>query len=118
MDRGRGRDLSVVILFTFEDILLQLGVKPYPPPKVAISAQNVDQVRQIRRLPQGGFGAKLRWSPDSSILGVANGNTVKLWQAATGKELQTITLQSEVSGLDISPDSSVLAVGTNVASFV
>jgi WD40 repeat protein len=108
--------LFLVILFTFEGILLQLGVKPYPPPEVAISAQNLDQIRQIRRLPQGGFGAKLAWSPDSRLLGVGNGGMVKLWEAATGKELQMIALQSELSSLAFSPDSSVLAVGTNVAS--
>jgi WD40 repeat protein len=106
--------LLLVILFPFEDILLQL--RPYPPPVDAISDQNIDRVRQMRKLSQGGFGAKLAWSPDSRLLGVANGNTVKLWQAATGKELQTITFQSEVSGLAFSPDSSMLAVGTNVAS--
>jgi WD40 repeat protein len=110
--------LFLVILFPFEDILLQL--RPYPPPQVAISAQNVDQVRQIRQLPLTGFEvefeAQLAWSPDSRLLGVVgNGGMVKLWEAATGKELTAITFQSGVSSLAFSPDSSMLVVGTNAA---
>ncbi len=104
--------VCLAILFPFEDILLQL--RPYPPPVDAISAQNGDQVREIRQLPQG--GVKLAWSLDSRLLGVSgNGGMIKLWEPATGKELQTITIQSEVSGLAFSPDSRMLAVGTNVA---
>jgi WD40 repeat protein len=85
-------------------------------PMVPISPQNLNQVIKIRQLSQSGFSAKLAWSPDSRTLGVANGKTIKLWDAATGKELQTFSFELEVSGLAFSPDSSMLAVGTNAAS--
>ena len=56
----------------------------------------------------------LAYSPDGKVIASGSGdNTVRLWDAATGKELNTLSGHTaEVYALAYSPDGKVIASGS------
>jgi WD40 repeat protein len=85
-----------------------------PQPTVAITAQTIDQVRELYRIPQPGFVYDVAWSPDRLILACAavgarsNLSSVELWDTVTGQKLRSFE-QISIYRLVFSPDGQMLA---------
>src|SRR5262245_44546916 len=60
-----------------------------------------------------GFIRTFAFSPDGKVIASGGGNTIKLWDVATGRELRTISGHSyEVFSVAFSPDGKVIASGS------
>jgi WD40 repeat protein len=87
---------------------------PVPQPSVAITAQTMDQVRELYRIPQPGYVYDVAWSPDGLTLvaaAVGSGSdlgSVQLWDAVTGRKLRSFD-QIRINRLVFSPDGQMLA---------
>ncbi|MEU3297503.1 hypothetical protein ABZ722_34905 [Streptomyces longwoodensis] len=78
---------------------------------VRILNTTTQHVRTV--LTSSGSGA-VAMSPDGSTVATASpGNTVKLWNAATGQLQTTLTHQHPVSAVAFHPDGHTLATGSN-----
>ena len=57
-------------------------------------------------------GASAVLSPDGAILACRSSwNTVTLWEVGTGRQLVTLTVESQLSRMEFSPDGAMLATG-------
>ena len=87
---------------------------PPPQPTVTITAQTIDQVRELYCLPQPGYVYDVAWSPDGLTLAAAVVSTgsdlgsVQVWDAVTGDNLRSFE-QVRVTRLAFSPDGKMLA---------
>ena len=95
---------------------------PIPQPTVAITAQTIDQVIELYRIPQSGNPCGTSWSPDGLILAVAvcgpgsDLGSVQLWDSITGRNLSSFD-QIRIYRLAFSPDGKMLA-GTGVSDLI
>jgi WD40 repeat protein len=53
----------------------------------------------------------LTWSKDNTLIGVASGKVVKIWNAADGKELFNLSHSVDLRSVSISPDKTKVATG-------
>jgi WD40 repeat protein len=75
-----------------------------------VTEDGVKELPAAPKWPAGGYGAAAV-SPDGKLLATGgNGGGLVLWNAATGEQVKTWTLQEVVSGLAFSADSRYLAV--------
>jgi WD40 repeat protein len=87
---------------------------PVPQPAVAITSQNIDQVRELYRIPQPGFVYDVAWSPDGLILAAvsvgagSDPGSIELWDVVTGSKLRSID-QIRIERIAYSPDGQMLA---------
>jgi WD40 repeat protein len=87
---------------------------PVPQPTVAISAQTIDQVRELYCIPQPGFVYDVAWSPDGLTLAAvsvgvgSDPGSIELWDAVTGRKLRSID-QIRIERIAYSPDGQMLA---------
>jgi WD40 repeat protein len=87
---------------------------PVPQPTVAITAQTIDQVRELYRLPQPGYVYDVAWSPDGLTLAAAavgsgsDPGSVQLWDVVSGDNLRSFE-QVRITRLAFSPDGQMLA---------
>ncbi|MBI1917060.1 MAG: WD40 repeat domain-containing protein, partial [Planctomycetes bacterium] len=73
-----------------------------------VSAEPPDGLRRVRFLPD----SKRLISAGGETIASGDGVSVRLWEAATGKELRPLVIgTARVSGLALSPDGKVAAVG-------
>lgn len=89
--------------------------KPFPQPEIPITAETIDQVRELARLPQPGTVEAMAWSPDGSILAVYTETfhegwqgKIQLWDASTGEPYDTIEMTG-IYQLAFSPNGEMLA---------
>ena len=87
----------------------------YPPSsffKVEMKLLDAQTGEQRFKLDMGRPGAA-SFSPDGSLLAVANGNEVKLWNAQTGKEVRKLKdLRGTANAVAFSPNGLSLAVAS------
>ena len=79
---------------------------------------DIATAQEVLKIPAGGVGIALAFSPDGKILATGAGGTwpsksesgtVKLWNAATGKEVMTLPCPKAVLDMAFSPDGRRLA---------
>ena len=87
---------------------------PVPQPSVVITAQTLEQVRELYCLPQSGYAYDVVWSPDGLTLATAvvglgsDPGSVQIWDTITGEKLRSF-VQIRVTRLAFSPDGQMLA---------
>jgi WD40 repeat protein len=87
---------------------------PVPQPTVPITAQTMEQVKELYLIPLPGYVYDVAWSPDGQTLAVAvigersDPSSVELWDAITGRKLRSFD-QIGISRLAFSPDGQLLA---------
>lgn len=87
---------------------------PVPQPAVAITAQTIDQIRELYRIPQPGFVYDVAWSPDGLILAAvsvgvgSDPGSIELWDVVTGRKLRSVE-QIRIERIAYSPDGRMLA---------
>jgi WD40 repeat protein len=52
------------------------------------------------------------WSPDATQLATIAGRTLSIWDAATGEQVRTISVDDNLADVDWSPDGQHLAACT------
>jgi WD40 repeat protein len=96
---------------------------PVPQPAVAITAQTIDQVKELYCIPQPGFVYDVAWSPDglilaSAVIGVrSDPSSVELWDVVTGRKLHSFG-QISFYRLVFSPDGQMLAAAGDTSLIV
>jgi WD40 repeat protein len=85
-----------------------------PQPAVAITAQTIDQIKELYLIPLSGYVYDVAWSPDGQMLAFAVGGagsdpgSVQLWDAVTGRKLRSFE-QISIYRLVFSTDGQMLA---------
>ena len=125
-DAGSGRELKT--LRGLEDHVACVAFSPDGSRVVAASvdkkvmvwdARDGHVVLTWRAEKLNDYLATVALSPDGSRVAAAGGNTVSIWEAATGKETRTFPAgRTRVSMVRFSPDARKLAVGTADGSAV
>src|SRR5581483_1734966 len=99
--------LALVFAFTRGDTATGLPVS---------SASGWGRVVHIQTMQDSGFNG-LAWSPDSKRIAASNRasstNLVRIWDAATGQHLVTVSIHEFVNTLAWSPDSEQVAIATD-----
>jgi WD40 repeat protein len=81
---------------------------------------NIDRGKQIRRILEQDAVRSVAFGPGSkTLVTVADGATVRLWEAATGRELRHFSgLHPYVSAVAISPDGKMIAGADNKGTVI
>ncbi|MDD1469557.1 WD40 repeat domain-containing protein, partial [Dolichospermum sp. ST_sed5] len=81
-----------------------------------VKVWNLKSYQLATTLEHSGLIGSIIFSPDSKILAVANHDVVKLWDARSNKEINTLKGNlAHISSLTFSPDSNLLIVGSGIA---
>ncbi len=90
------------------------------PPTVAISAKNIDQVKELYRVYPGvehqGI-LSIAWSSDSKLLAIGGQayknqyGLLKVWDITTGRQVQSLQSLNDQLSVAISPDQQTLVSG-------
>lgn len=90
------------------------------PPAVAISTQNLEQVKELYRVYPGVEHQEIHsiaWSADSRLLAIAGQardtpyGLLKVWDVTTGRQVQSLQSLNDQLSVAISPDGRTLASG-------
>ena len=114
--RQLGSDPPLSLLLSLEAVNLPQSVGDSPPPAAENALQSALQAIQLKRTLTGHTDGinDIAYSPDGSrIATVSSDNDVKIWDAASGQEIATLTSghARPVNALAFSPDGQYLATG-------
>jgi WD40 repeat protein len=80
---------------------------------------DIDRGKQIRRFPEQDAVRSVAFGPGGKTLATADGMTLRLWEAATGRERRQFRGQhAPVDELAISPDGTIIAAGDDEGTII